>query len=300
MDIQQLECFIQVYKYNSFTRAANVLFLSQSSISKNIAALEQELGVSLLERTRHNVVPTKAGVYFAREAQRVVEEMTIAAERIKQIAAGKHGFLRIGVSEELDLNGLLPGFLNRFSMQFPDIEISILIHSYRDLPNMILFGSLDVAFGPCMSAVGQDLPDLRTVTINRATPRLYYSKDNRKARKADLRPEDFSDETYIALRNRFSKTLPRLKSAGLTFRNVVYVDTLQAMKLYVEANQGVCVLGESYTIINSEKVNSIVVNCLDCVGTDLFVKASPSNESAVLFEQELLKYLKVRSISSKY
>ena len=58
MDFQQLECLIEVCKYNSFTRAANALFLSQSSISKNIASLEQELGISLLERTRHRVTPT--------------------------------------------------------------------------------------------------------------------------------------------------------------------------------------------------------------------------------------------------
>jgi len=292
MDIHQLECLIEVCKYHNFTRAANALFLSQSSISKNIAALEQELGVSLLERSRHNVTPTKAGVYFSREAQRIVSEIDHAAERVKQIAAGKQGFLRIGVSDELDLNGLLPGFLNRFSMKYPDIEISISIHSYKDLPSLVHFGTLDVTFGPCTYAVGQEISDLKAISINRAIPRLYYSRDHAKANKPDLKPEDFSDGAYIALRNRFSKTLTRLKSIGLTFRNVIYVDTLQAMKLYVEANQGVCVLGESYTIINSEKVNSIVVEGMECVGTDLFVKAAPANESATLFVQELQDYLK--------
>ncbi len=297
MDIQQLECLIEVCKYNNFTRAANALFLSQPSISKNIAALEQELGVSLLERSRHNVTPTKAGVYFAREAQRIVSEISFASERVKQIAEGKHGFLRIGVSEELDINGLLPGFLNRFSTKYPDIEISIFIHPYRDLPNLIHFGSLDVAFGPCTSAVGLDLLGLNSVSINRATPRLYFSKDHRNANKPGLKPKDFTDDAFIALRNRFNKTLPRLKSMGLNFRSVIYVDTLQAMKLYVEANQGICVLGESYTIINSEKVNSIVVDGMDSVGTDLFYKASPANESVTLFEQELQEYLKKSAIS---
>ena len=131
MDFQQLECLIEVCKYNSFTRAANALFLSQSSISKNIAALEQELGISLLERTRHRVAPTKAGVYLAREAQRIVGEMSGAAEHAKQIASGKMGFLKIGVSDELDLNGLLPGFLSSFSRNFPEIEISISIQIGR-------------------------------------------------------------------------------------------------------------------------------------------------------------------------
>lgn len=245
-----------------------------------------------MERSRHNVTPTKAGIYFAREAQRIVNEMSYVSERAKQIAAGKHGFLRIGVSEELDLNGLLPGFLNQFSSKYPNVEISISVHIYKDLPSLIHFGSLDAAFGPCTFAIGPDVIELSTIPINRATPRLYYSRDHKKARKPDLKPEDFTDGAYIALRNRFSKTLPRLKSIGLTFQNVIYVDTLQAMKLSVEANQGVCVLGESYTIISSEMVNSIVVDGMDCVGTDLFVKTAPPNESVSLFIQELQDYLK--------
>ena len=291
MDFQQLECLIEVCKYNSFTRAANALFLSQSSISKNIAALEQELGISLLERTRHRVSPTKAGVYLAREAQRIVGEMSGAAEHAKQIASGKMGFLKIGVSDELDLNGLLPGFLSSFSRNFPEIEISISIHSYKELDNLILGGSLDVAFGPCRSVAGQCQDGLGSVLINRATPRLYYSCDHKNAGKDHVTAEDFCNDTYVALRNRFSKTLPMLKSVGIVFRNVIYVDSLQAMKLYVEANQGVTVLGESYSIINSTKVKSVLVNGVSEVGTDMIFKCAPSNESTILFRGELEKYL---------
>ena len=82
-----------------------------------------------------------------------------------------------------------------------------------------------------------------------------------------------------------------LKSVGIVFRNVIYVDSLQAMKLYVEANQGVTVLGESYSIINSTKVKSVLVNGVSEVGTDMIFKCAPSNESTILFRGELEKYL---------
>ncbi len=291
MDYQQLECVIEVCKYNSFTRAANALFLSQSSVSKNIAALEQELGISLVERTRHKVAPTEAGLYLAREAQKIVRQMSEAAEQAKHIASGKLGFLKLGVSEELDINGLLPGFISGFSRKYSEIEIAISVHSYKELANLILLGELDVAFGPCQSAVGLSTSDLYVFPINRAAPRLYYSKEHRYAGRKELKATDFLDDSYIAMRNRFSKTLPALNALGLNFHKVIYVDSLQAMKLYIEANQGVAVLGESYTIINSSKVRYVMVEGMRPVGTDLLCKQMPANKSTVLFVRELETYI---------
>lgn len=290
MDFQQLECLIEVCKYRSFTRAANALFLSQSSISKNIAALEQELDISLLERTRHHVKPTKAGLYLARQAERIVADVTQAAEQAKQIASGKMGFLKIGISDEMDINRLLPGFISSFSCKYPEIEISISIHDYRELANLILVGTLDVAFAPCNTVVGQDIEDLEEIVVNRAKPKLYYSVDHRNARKKDLALSDFANDNYISMKNRSGRTLAALYNLGASFKRVIYVDSLQAVKLYVEANQGVAVLGESYGIANSSRVKGLVVDGMFEVGTDLIYRNTSSNESTILFSQELLEY----------
>lgn len=297
MDFQQLECLIEVCKYNSFTRAANAIYLSQSTISKNIAALEQELGISLIERSRHSVTPTQAGIYMAREADRIVSEMTRIAERAQQIASGKKGYLKIGICDELDLNGLIPGFINGFSRKYPGIEITMSVQGYKELATMIINDSLDVGFGPCAYAVGQNQTELKSLIINRATPRLYFSCDHRYATKRDLKPSDFKDDSYVIMRNRFGRTLANLEANGLEFKGLIYVDSLQAMKLYVESNQGVCILGESYVIANSDKVDSIQVDGMAPVGTDMFYKDSASNEATILFRREMEQYLEERNNS---
>lgn len=295
MDFQQLECLIETCKYKNFTRAANALYLSQSAISKNIAALEQELNITLLERNRHQVTPTKAGVYLAREASRIVGDMHDVAEHAKQIASGKMGFLKIGVSDELDVNRLIPGFLSKFSKDYPEIEISISIHGYQDLTNLVLAENLDVAFGPCYTAVGQSIADMDVLEINRAVPRLYYSAGHRNAGKANVTAGDFSNDTFVAIKNRFGRTLPALNALGIYFKKTIYVDSMQAVKLYVEANQGVTVLGESYGIINSSRVKSVVVDGMYEVGTDMMCRSNSSNESTALFSSELRSYLKKRT-----
>ena len=87
MELEQLRIFAAVAKYKSFSEAARRLYISHSTTSRAVSALEKELGLSLMERDNHVIDLTAAGKVLLEEAARLLEMEQTAAERVK--AAGR-------------------------------------------------------------------------------------------------------------------------------------------------------------------------------------------------------------------
>jgi len=99
VELRQLRYFVAVAEELHFRRAAARLHMSQPPLSQQIAALESELGVRLLERTRRRVELTPAGEAFLRDARATLAELDVAVSTARAIAAGSAGVLRL--KEEL-------------------------------------------------------------------------------------------------------------------------------------------------------------------------------------------------------
>ncbi len=81
MNLQQLESFIQVAENLSFARAAEVLNMTQSTVSRQISSLENELGARLFHRSTRTVSLTPAGISFLDDAKDVVKRLQVAYDR---------------------------------------------------------------------------------------------------------------------------------------------------------------------------------------------------------------------------
>ncbi|MCW2668072.1 MAG: putative LysR-family transcriptional regulator [Frankiales bacterium] len=91
MELRQLESFVAVATYRSFTRAARTLAFDQSTISRHVAGLERDLGLVLLRRTNRDVALTEAGHRWLPQARRVLESARRArdlADRIADLQGG--------------------------------------------------------------------------------------------------------------------------------------------------------------------------------------------------------------------
>ena len=113
-----------------------------------------------------------------------------AEERTKSIGAGRVGILRIGISDQLDINGILPGFLKEFISLVPTVDVKLSAHKAKILAMLTSEGELDVAFIPFTGDVSARF-GLSSIEVNRACPRLYYSNLHPKARRPKLAPSDF-------------------------------------------------------------------------------------------------------------
>lgn len=293
MEIEQLRYFIEVCRTKSFSDAADKLFVSQPTISKKIMALESELGVVLLSRQKHSVTPTAAGLYLKDSAEKIIRLADETAERTRAIGAGKEGSLRIGISDQLDINGIMPGFLREFIVANPTLDVSVSIHKGLKLAQLISSGDVDVAFMPFTGDSSYN-SGIGSIPVNRACPRLYYSALHPKARRPRLSASDFTGDTLLTLGGENTETVRQLKKAGIVFRNVIVLESMQTLKLYVEANIGVTVLGVSQNLCSYDRILSIPLPLEGFkVGTDCVFDENSDNTCVPLFCDAVRSYLKV-------
>ena len=125
MDLRRFRSFVAVAEELSFRRAAERLHLSQPPLSRQIQALEEELGVRLLDRDRRKqVVLTDAGHTFLADARLTLATADAAAERAQEAVRGVRGRLNIANIASLSAK-VLPRLLSEFRRQSPDVEVSV-------------------------------------------------------------------------------------------------------------------------------------------------------------------------------
>ena len=124
MQIFQLQCFLSIAEYRSFTEASYEVSLSQSALSKHISKLENELKVKLFDRGKRQTELTPAGHEFVQYAQSILRSYEQARAAMKKYAVG--GVLHIGSIEHMGRVGLtapIASFLNLFPEGEVEIEI---------------------------------------------------------------------------------------------------------------------------------------------------------------------------------
>lgn len=145
MDIERIRLFITVADCLSFTKAAEQMYISQPTLSRHIADLENTLNVELFERTTRKVSLTTAGTLFLNEAKQIIKRYDALMSRTARLGSGVSGSLRIGYLE-LFTQDVLPVALQNFREKFPLVELSLKETTYKAAQRGLLDGSLDVAF----------------------------------------------------------------------------------------------------------------------------------------------------------
>jgi DNA-binding transcriptional LysR family regulator len=130
VDLRRLEIFAKVAELGSFSRAADSLFLTQPTVSEHIRALEDELGVQLLDRLGRGAAPTRAGQLFLGYAQRMLSLAREARQAIDQFQGRMSGELVVGGST-IPGEYLLPALIGAFKTKYPEISVTLLIGDTR-------------------------------------------------------------------------------------------------------------------------------------------------------------------------
>ncbi|WP_195937702.1 selenium metabolism-associated LysR family transcriptional regulator [Romboutsia sp. 1001713B170131_170501_G6] len=124
MDFKQLEVFVAVCKYESFSKAAKELFLTQPTVSSHINNLEKELGTVLINRNNKNLTLTKSGEILYNHAILILNNCKKAVYDIKEYSEKIEGIIDIACSS-IPESYIIPNFLNNFSKQFKDVKFNI-------------------------------------------------------------------------------------------------------------------------------------------------------------------------------
>jgi DNA-binding transcriptional LysR family regulator len=144
MDTQNLRAFIQVAEQHSFSLAAETLHLTQPAVSKRVAQLEEQLDTPLFDRINRQVSLTEAGHALLPEARKVLQQMAVAEQAVRDLAGEAAGELRLATSHHIGLHRL-PPVLSRFSQSFPAVQIDIDFMDSEQAYERIVQGSAELA-----------------------------------------------------------------------------------------------------------------------------------------------------------
>ena len=146
IDIRALQCFLAVADTLHFGRAAERLHMTQPPLSRQIAALEKALGVTLLERDSRHVRLTAAGARFAQDARDVLVGLEQACRSAQQVAAGELGELRVGFMMHA-AHSSVPPLARRFIAAHPQVQLRLREALPLALLQGVREGELDAGIG---------------------------------------------------------------------------------------------------------------------------------------------------------
>lgn len=150
-DLRQVKAFVALADTQSFTRAAELLFLTQSAVSHSIRSLEQQLEVQLVERAGKRISLTQDGVVFLRRCRSVIHELEMATQEIEALKRWGQGRIRLGATHTL-CQYLLPTVLREFRDCFPRCEIHIESGDTAGLLSKLEKANLDLVLGISLRA----------------------------------------------------------------------------------------------------------------------------------------------------
>src|SRR5262245_12680601 len=255
MELRQLRAFVAVAHDRSFTRAAQRLRVAQPALSQQIHALEQEVGVVLVERSNRTNGLTDAGTALLRRAERILADVHDAGAEMADLAGLRDGIVRIGCALQTLAEGRLPPLLAGFHERYPGIRIVLREEHTEQVLQLLLRGQVDLGLVhmarvgalPLVGAGGR-IDDLALVQLCAEPLVLVVAPVHRLAARAKVRFEELRDESFVAFRP--GSTVRRavaLAARRCGFHPNVGFSTanMGTVRAFVSAGLGVAVVPES-------------------------------------------------------
>lgn len=240
MNLKQLEVFIKVAESGSFSKGAEATFITQSTVSQHISALENEFGLKLLDRTGKGALLTEAGKLLLERARRLVEyarEIPVAIDRFKGVEEADLNIAGSSIPGEYMIPAALPLLINRF----PGITIFLLQGDSREVLQKVL--AEEVEFGVVGGRFAEDSLEFTPFTRDELV--LIAPAGHRWAGVPEISKEELLGEPFV-LRETGSgtgkATVEALREVGIDpsrMRVAAHLGSNEAVKRAVIAGIGV-------------------------------------------------------------
>jgi len=143
LSFRELEVFCKVVELESFSKAAEAVYLVQASVSERVASLEKKIGIRLLDRLGRKVVPTAAGELLYKHAVLLLEMRQTAQSEIEKFLGLEQGEISMGGST-IPGEYILPDLISRFSKKYPHLSVKLTIADSSEIEKQVLEGKLEI------------------------------------------------------------------------------------------------------------------------------------------------------------
>ncbi|MEG0472006.1 MAG: LysR family transcriptional regulator [Solibacillus sp.] len=244
MDLRKMYYFAAVVKYQSFSRAANALHISQPSLSNAIKTLEREIGALLIERTTKQFQLTELGEQFYERSNRLIAQFEVMETELKEFAKGEHIEIRLGMIESA--NYWFSQVIIAYQQQYPHNKITLIDTLYNQTVREALL-RLNV-HGVITNQHIVDHEIKSELLYNE--PYIILTKKNHSfASKNNIKLTDFADQTLIIGMPEFQTSgqiLKAFEQENVTPHIQYKIERFEMIKLLVEQGLGIAILPQHY------------------------------------------------------
>lgn len=247
--LQQIRILKAVATEKNFTKAADILYLSQPYISKQIKTLEQNLEVKLFNRKSNTLSLTENGHVFLQYADRILALCEESCRALIDLKNGDRGNLTVGASQTIGTY-LMPRVLALFAQNYPQINLNVQVNSTRLISKQILNRQIDLAI------VGGEVPEdlkknLKIDFFVEDQLNLIISKIHPFAKKKEIKKEDLYHLKFITLNSassirQFVDNILKQKSIETNkLKIVMQLNSIEAIKTAVSLGLGAAFVSSS-------------------------------------------------------
>jgi DNA-binding transcriptional LysR family regulator len=243
MHLETLKTFCDLVETGSFSKAAQLNFISQSAVSQQLRALETRFAQPLLERNRKGVVPTEAGRILYDECKEIVARFNALEVRLREGAQAIAGAIRVAAVYSIGLHEL-PPYVKQFIKAYPQVKVHVEYSRTDKVYEACLNNTID--FG--IVALPLRHPNIAVIPWREDKLVLVCGPEHPLARRRKVSLRRLAGEEFIAFERDIPtrKTIDRiLKEHKVTVTHVMEFDNIETIKRSVEAGIGLSILPES-------------------------------------------------------
>lgn len=247
LEFKDLESFITLYRYRSFTKAAENLYITQSALSRRIKALEGELDVQLVTRGGTSCEITAAGHQFYKSCVKMIQEKDNIYVSMNRFRTGEEGGLRLAADPNFfDLKPIVAA-ITELRENYPRIQVRYESSPNLDVRRALTEEDIDIAF--TFRSVAEDYPELRFTEVGQNRMVIGVGRQHRLFARELIQWEELNGEKLVEARQTnnmaFNKLMQQARNQGCEFCDVQFVtDTEEALCL-VAAGEYLTIHGES-------------------------------------------------------
>jgi len=240
MDLHKLRIFVTIARLGSFTRAAEHLYMTQPTVSQQLAMLEQAIGTALLERDTRHLRLTPAGETLLKYAERLLALADEASDATRSAAGLADRTLRLGVGHTL-ATYLLPDVLSRYRALYPGHIVRITVGNTGELLSLLASGAIDLA----MVGSPAEHPDVTVTPFMHDKLVVIVPSNDAWAERNGVALEELRERVLLTREpgSALHSTVERLLGAEfLRSDQVIQLGETEGIKRSVEAGLGVALV----------------------------------------------------------
>jgi DNA-binding transcriptional LysR family regulator len=245
MLVAHIEGFLEVSRLASVSRAADVLHVTQPTLTARLHALEEDLGTKLFVRTRQGMRLTDAGRTFLPFAERAVRALREGRQAIVAVGRGSAGQLLLAAAPAVSTY-LLPDVLERFVDLHPQVDVAVRTGHSEEVLQMVLREEVQVGLGRALHH-----PEVELQPFHEEELVLVVAPDHPFANETSVALRELASEQLIMFdrtSSYYEVTQSAFLAAGVSVRGLMELDTIEAAKKMVQHGLGVSLLPRSAVV----------------------------------------------------